>query len=381
MVKHSRDWNRSGYLRGLATKLILIYDTQISSYPNCRGHLLVTTTILVVACVLAHPVDVAAESALTHAVFDQKAGTLELVFNEPPMYDSLSIWPNGSISFLEYDIDSEHRNVLTLGAIALEQFHNITCPTLHVDAGSFANSSGASIGDHSVPLWVVPDDGWIPPRPGVDLQCTLTYRIVESPLTPSGNLLDAVHDGLRAWSELNPGLELQHVEAGEANIRVEFVELGASIVGEACTDCLYTFATEQVTQRCSGELGPPNEGAVMRLNHKVSDYSTLRNTVAHEFGHNLGLCHHQSTDNVMGDGASDCQFPYDDLGYDIPKTSPNNPDSTDGFLGDTAGILNCLLLGKLDVWAPLVIIAIVAACLAAHYRRRRDRRMVVGANV
>lgn len=334
MVRHSRDWNRSGHLRGLAAKLILIYDAQISSYPNCRRHLLVTTTILVAACVLAHPVDVAAEPVLVYAVFDQKAGTLELVFNEPPMYDSLSLRLDDTSSFLEYDVDSDPRNVLTLGAVALEQFHNIACPTLHVDVGSFTDSSGASIGSHSVPLWVVPDDDWMPPRPGVDLPCILTYRIVESPFTPSGNLLDAVHDGLRAWSELNPGLELQYVEAGEANIRIEFAEGGAnSALGEACTDCLYTFATEQVTQRCSGELGSPNEGAMMLLSSHISDYRMLRDTAAHEFGHNLGLCHHQSTDNVMGNGARDnIQVPYDDLGYAIPESLSSNTDAIGSLL-------------------------------------------------
>lgn len=262
-----------------------------------------------------------AESALEYAVFDQQAGTLELVFDAPSMYGNLTLRPDGAGSFLAYDVDAEYRNVLALDAVALEQFRNITCPTLHVGAGSFVDADGAPIGSHSVPLWVVPSDGWMPPRPGVDVSCTLTYRIVESPLNPSGDLLDAVRDGLEAWSELNPGLELRHAETGEANIRIKFSEGDANnALGMACADCIYTYATQQVIQRCSGEPGAPNQGAMIVLNAWISDYKMLRNTAAHEFGHNLGLCHHQSADHLMGKGArNDIQTPYDDLGYDIPE--------------------------------------------------------------
>lgn len=256
---------------------------------------------------------------LEYAVFDPQEETLYLEFDALPAYGNLTLRPDGAGSFLAYDVDTERRNVLDLDTKALEQFRSISCPTLHVGAGSFVNVDGASIGNHSVPLWVVPQDGWMQPRPGVDVSCILTYRIVESPLTPSGDLLGAVRDGLEAWSELNPGLKFRHVEAGRANISIKFRENGA--LGQACSDCLYTFATEQVIQRCSGEPESPSQGAVILLNRKVSDYNTLRDTVAHEFGHNLGLCHHHSTDNVMGKGArDDIKIPYDNLGYSIPET-------------------------------------------------------------
>lgn len=252
-------------------------------------------------------------------MFDPQEETLYLAFDALPAYGNLTLRPDGAGSFLAYDIDTERLNVLDLDAEALEQFRSMSCPTLHMGAGPLVNADGAPIGNHSVPLWVVPQDGWTPPRPGVNISCILTYRIVESPLTTSGDLLGVVRDGLEAWSELNPGLKFRHVEAGRANISIEFGENGA--LGQARSDCLYTFATEQVIQRCSGEPESPGQGAVILLNRKVSDYNTLRDTVAHEFGHNLGLCHHHSADNVMGKGArDDIKILYDDLGYSIPET-------------------------------------------------------------
>ena len=300
-------------------KPFLVCGIQTSSHQNSRNGIWSTVAVLSAVCFLGYPTGAAAEFSLEYAVFDLQEETLYLEFDALPAYGNLTLRPDGAGSFLAYDIGTERRNVLDLDAEALEQFRSMSCPTLHVGAGSFVNADGAPIGNHSVPLWVVPQDGWTPPRPGVDVSCILTYRIIESPLTPSDNLLGAVRDGLEAWSELNPGLKFRHIEAARANISIEFGKNGA--LGQACSDCLYTFATKQVIQRCSGEPESPSQGAVILLNRKVSDYNTLRDTVAHEFGHNLGLCHHHYADNVMGKGArDDIQILYDDFGYSIPET-------------------------------------------------------------
>ena len=338
---------------------------------------------LVAACALAYPADAAAESALEYAVFDRQAGTLELVFDAPPVYGNLTLRPDGAGTFLAYDVDAERRNVLALDAVALEQFRNIVCPTLHVGAGSFVDADGASIGSHSVPLWVVPGDGWMPPRPGVDVSCTLTYRIVESPLTPSGDLLDAVHDGMEAWSELNPGLELRHVEVGRANISIEFAEIGPpNVGGEACTDCVYTYATEPVIQGCAGNEGDPNEGAKIRLNVSITEYDVLRDTVAHEFGHNLGLCHTCSTDIVMGVDASDYQIPYKDLGYDVPKPVSGGTNvvanfcgvaEVFGYLQDEPEIHNWMDVVIMAIIVIVMIIGLVGIVVVVWYKVRRAR--------
>lgn len=306
------------------TKLVPAYCIRIGSHLNHRGGFLLATSALVVACALGCLVDAAAESAIQYAVFDQRAGTLELVFDASPAYGNLTLRPDGADSFLAYDI-TERQNVLDLDTEALGQFRGMVCPTLHVGAGSFLDSHGSPISNHTVPLWVIPRDGWTPPRPGVDVSCTLTFMIVEPPPTQAGTLLDAVHDGLGVWSEMNPGLEFQYIDDGTANINIEFARLGPpSMTGEACIDCLYTFAYERAFYRYSGELVDTSRSAVIVLNYLVSDYDALRNAAAHEFGHNLGLGHYQHPNHLMYTDMDDFQSPYNDLGYNIPKRLSGN---------------------------------------------------------
>lgn len=312
------------YLYELMAKPVTTYCIRTGSHPNHRGGFLLAMSVLAATCALECPVDAAAESAMQYAVFDRRAGTLELVFDVPPAYGNLTLRPDGADSFLAYNI-AEYQNVLDLNTEALGQFRGMVCPTLHVGAGSFVDSHGDPIGNHAVPLWVDSRDGWTLPRPGVDASCTLTFMIVEPPPTQAGTLLNAVHDGLRAWSEMNPGLELRYVGDGTANVNIEFAELGSpSVTGEACVECLYTFADERAFYRHSGELVDTNRSAVVVLNYLVSDYNALRNAAAHEFGHNLGLGHHQDPNHLMYTDELDFQSPYDDLGYDIPKRFGGN---------------------------------------------------------
>lgn len=349
------------------TKPVLAYGIRNGL---CEGRLVLTMVTLAAVYALGCPVDAAAESMLEYAVFDPQAETLELVFGMPPAYGNLTLRPDGADSFLVYDI-AERQNVLELNMDALGQFRSMTCPTLHVAAGSFVDAHGVPISNHTVPLWVVPRDGWAPPRPGVDVSCVLTYRIVESPLTPDSRLLNAVHDGLDAWSGLNSGLEMRHVETGTANISIEFGIGGA--LGEACTDCLYTSTTEWVYQECYGNEGAPNQGAMIRLNAGISDYNTLRDTAAHEFGHNLGLCHHHSPDHLMGKGASDCRFPYDNLGYTIPKILSEGANVIDEP-PYVWGVLQCqpqLLLIGLAVLAVVGLLVYLITFIRARRRKQR----------
>ena len=177
------------------------------------------------------------------------------------------------------------------------------------------------------------------------LQCKLRchYRVTAY---PSGDLLYAIRDGLEPRSELNLDLKFRHVEADRSNTSIEFGENGASNM--AWTDCIYTFATEQVMQRCSGELESPSQGAKIMLNRHISNYNILQDTVAHEFGHNLGLCHHYFSDNVMGRGASDnIQFFCDGLCYSIPETLDNDGQTTNTIVG--ISLLAVMLIATI-VW-------------------------------
>ena len=318
---------------------------------------------MVVVCALMYPVGAYAESPLEYAVFDPEAGTLTLEFDGQPAYGNLTLRPDGADSFLTYDVDSERPNVLELDTEALEQFRDIRCPTLHVGAGSFLDANGAPNDNYTAPLWVVPYDEWEPPRPGIDVSCTLTYRIVESSFTHSNYLLNAVHDGLAAWSELNPDLKLRYVEDSTANISIEFADLGSlSMKGAGCVDCLYTLATENPYQRCSGGLVDTSRGAVFLLGCQISEYNLLRDTVAHEFGHNLGLLHNNSTDHLMYSEGDLLQTPYDDLDYNIPSMlgvwpiEESSSDASDEFAKAIA--------------VPMAIGVAIALIIVAYGRRR-----------
>lgn len=139
--------------------------------------------------------------------------------------------------------------------------------------------------------------------------------------------------------------------------------------GQACIDCLYTSTVESIAQGCTGVLGGPNQGAMIFLKAGMSDNNTLRNTVAHEFGHNLGLGHSCSTDIVMGVGARDVQIPYIDLGYDIPETLPDSTNTGEGSRGiDVA--LRCLL----ETHGIYGLVVVVAVLLVWTGRRLRSSR-------
>ena len=196
--------------------------------------------------------------------------------------------------------------------------------------------------------------------------------IVESPLTPDGHLLNAVHDGLETWSRLNPGLELRYVETGEANIKINFMKGDMNnALGEACMGCLYTIATESFIELYSGF---PNEGAVVLVNACISDYKTLRNTVAHEFGHNLGLHHHQSTDHLMGKGArNDIQIPYDELGYNIPKPLAGSACAVDGFCSIAVNLGYPMKVSEVHNLAAIAVAGIISVGVVVTIWRRVGR--------
>ena len=298
--------------------------------------------VLAVAYIPIYPT-VNAESTLEYAVFDYQNKILNLTFNKLPVHDNIFLKPDGADSFLPYDIRNQ-QNIL-LDDIKMEQFRDITCPTLRV------KTNNASISNYSVPLWVVHNDDWTPPRPGIDVSCTLTYKIIETQFTPNDDQLNIVHVGLKEWSKLNPGLEMQYIKNGTANININFTEIDDA--GQACTNCIYTLATKYVNQPCSKRLEPPNEGALIILNYKLSGNS-LQNTIIHEFGHNLGLCHHPSKDNVMSNtGLNDAQYPYDDLGYNIPEK---------------------IIKSNLALIASIIIIYIGIVCYIMYYKSLKKKK-------
>lgn len=128
-------------------------------------------------------------------------------------------------------------------------------------------------------------------------------------------LLPAVRDGLNAWSELNPQITFKRITEGEPDIEVNWLgqadHLAGRIHGGYSSGNLYPGATMAVSvPRLSYEDS--------RFLGLLDRYNAIRNTVSHEFGHNLQLRHHPDICNLMYAGDNFTQDPFDDLGYTIP---------------------------------------------------------------
>ena len=155
-----------------------------------------------------------------------------------------------------------------------------------------------------------------PPTKKSNLTC-VTYGYEQSPKSwfmESGistshakMVSDAVQYGFDAWSKLNPNMYFEEVDSNPT-ITIRWTEFTWEHVGFACLDCIGDDAYIAVVTHKPDCRGDP----------VVFGMEMMRNTVAHEFGHNIGLEHHRDETHLMY-GTKDVQHPYETLGYAIPK--------------------------------------------------------------
>ena len=188
---------------------------------------------------------------------------------------------------------------------------------MSLERGAFETAGGVPVPDGRFPF---PDD---PARTYGDshvlrfsqewLPCRITYA-VEPPVhilerygfDPDrylDRLMSSVYEGLAVWSELNPGLTLERVDGGTADLEVRWRVDSTSI---SCS-CLYPGANFELALVWTHLPG----GA------SLTGPGGLANTVAHEFGHNLGLRHYKDPGHLMT-GRHGIEEPYNDLGLNIP---------------------------------------------------------------
>ena len=144
----------------------------------------------------------------------------------------------------------------------------------------------------------------------------LTYKMDPIPYYTSKEtdfIKEAVYDGFNAWSQLNPKLVFSEISVGDPDIRISWIDFRGTHVGTGCLNCLHDGATIEVVleQRdCNGKL-------------VQYDKDMITFTVAHEFGHNLGLEHNADENHLMW-STDHPQISYDALGYNIPKLPSGN---------------------------------------------------------
>lgn len=236
-----------------------------------------------------------------------------------------------------FELDAENRRLLS----------GMTNPRIHLAPGAFVDKATRDgNGAGGVPLSV---DGTAIPSAGDArgsataraVSCHLTYR-VEPPaaaLDSSGLIPEfaaghaeavsaAVRAGLDAWTALNPGITFEEVDAGRPDISIIWIEYDGEHLGVGCLDCLRTGAYIHVVLERPDCRGDP----------VAYDYGAIRNIVAHELGHNLGLEHHADQGHLMypqlippsapnvtyvlEHSEHNVQVPFDTLGYTIPEPIP-----------------------------------------------------------
>lgn len=116
-----------------------------------------------------------------------------------------------------------------------------------------------------------------------------------------------IHAGFAAWSELNPDLQFAYSPPPH-NIRIAFLPPDHPYLGTACMNCIESGKLYvQPTTHCAGKQ------------HQYES-AIIRDTVAHEIGHMLGLRHHVSMSHLMyGHGYTTYGGDWLDLGYSIPR--------------------------------------------------------------
>ena len=303
--------------------------------------------------------EVLARDLVVRAEYDGDANNLVLYFEKEidPLVihvTRITILHNGcdgiSLSAQEFaQVDADRRSM----AFELDPDNRLVLygminPWVHLEQGAFVVEKGrAASGAGDVALSI---DGSPPasvdPQSGSTIgraTCNLTY-MVEPPSSildasdygaafvaeHTGTVLAAVRDGLHAWSEINPGISFREIRFGTPDIMIRWIDYDGDHLGVACLDCLRTGAFIEAVLEEPDCRGDP----------VAYDHGTIRNIVAHEFGHNLGLEHHADRGHLMYPKLSPysaalaedalepseygIQIPYDTLGYKIPELLPSH---------------------------------------------------------
>ena len=101
--------------------------------------------------------------------------------------------------------------------------------------------------------------------------------------------------------------------SGQPDITIRWIEYTGTHVGSACLDCLRSGAVINVV------LEQPN----CRDNPVAYGPGMIRNIIAHEFGHNLGLGHTNDELHLMfGTMPPPPPGLFDSLGYNVPEEVP-----------------------------------------------------------
>ena len=294
----------------------------------------ITMTILIVMACVATMATIPTASALflsNHTEYSYTNNTLDIHFTNRVNIFALdmtqvSIFDDDSacafsLSWDSYDMANRDRTIITLTLTDAQRITLTAMSDPHVDlgAGSFAPALS------EIPMY--PHERRIhvsDTSPFNNTNCAITYGYdilslsLHSSLTHRNATIQAIHDGFTAWSDLNPQLNFSYTNNTDPHITVEFVDYDPHIIGYACLDCIENPTLQVVlhSYNCRGSTI-----------YYTPD--TIRNTVAHELGHLLGLRHHTDGTHLMF-GADRQLHPYRTDGYIIPELLP------EGFHGEAA---------------------------------------------
>lgn len=208
----------------------------------------------------------------------------------------------------EYDsltirLDHKARNMLA----------GMANPTLHMMGGSIYHINGTQHVPISTPLhtYGIPPEGFpCPITYGIDHSLQVWLITVGVDVSHAATIMEAVHDGFEAWSGLNPALQFAQTDY-DPDISIQWILPGRDHIGLACVDCIGYDAYMDIAIHDEDCNGVP-----VAFGHGI-----IRNTVAHELGHNLGLLHHADESHLMY-GDNGIRTGFDTLGYSVPEQLP-----------------------------------------------------------